>query len=318
MSEADTARAQPVSAPAAGYRVLARKYRPATFDDLIGQEAMVRTHHQCLRDRAHSAGLDSHRRARRRQDDDRPHSRPRPELRSCPTGRSRRRPSTCRPSACIARPIMDSRHVDVLEMDAASHNGVDDIRQINDAVRYAPVERPLQGLHPRRSAHALEGGLQCAAEDAGGAAAPRQVHLRDHGNPQSPGHGAVALPALRPAPRRDRPPCRSSRRHPRQGRGQRGTGSACADRPRGRRLGSRFALAARPGDLARGGRGARRGRAQHARPRRSQPHHRLVRCADAAATSPARSPNCATSTIPAPTRWSCSPTLPSSRISSRG
>ena len=35
--------------------------------------------------------------------------------------------------------IMESRHVDVIEMDAASHNGVDDIRQINDAVRYAPV-----------------------------------------------------------------------------------------------------------------------------------------------------------------------------------
>jgi DNA polymerase-3 subunit gamma/tau len=35
--------------------------------------------------------------------------------------------------------IMESRHVDVLEMDAASHNSVDDIRQINDAVRYAPV-----------------------------------------------------------------------------------------------------------------------------------------------------------------------------------
>src|SRR6185312_9925513 len=35
--------------------------------------------------------------------------------------------------------IMDSRHIDVLEMDAASHNGVDDVRQINDAIRYAPV-----------------------------------------------------------------------------------------------------------------------------------------------------------------------------------
>src|SRR6202040_3947074 len=35
--------------------------------------------------------------------------------------------------------IMESRHVDVLEMDAASHNGVDDVRQINEAVRYAPV-----------------------------------------------------------------------------------------------------------------------------------------------------------------------------------
>jgi DNA polymerase-3 subunit gamma/tau len=35
--------------------------------------------------------------------------------------------------------IMESRHLDVIEMDAASHNGVDDVRQINDAVRYAPV-----------------------------------------------------------------------------------------------------------------------------------------------------------------------------------
>ena len=35
--------------------------------------------------------------------------------------------------------IIDSRHLDVIEMDAASHNGVDDVRQINDAIRYAPV-----------------------------------------------------------------------------------------------------------------------------------------------------------------------------------
>ena len=37
------------------------------------------------------------------------------------------------------QPIMESRHVDVIEMDAASHNGVDDVRQINEAVRYSPV-----------------------------------------------------------------------------------------------------------------------------------------------------------------------------------
>ncbi|MGA6969104.1 MAG: DNA polymerase III subunit gamma/tau, partial [Xanthobacteraceae bacterium] len=35
--------------------------------------------------------------------------------------------------------IMESRHLDVIEMDAASHNGVEDVRQINDAIRYAPV-----------------------------------------------------------------------------------------------------------------------------------------------------------------------------------
>ena len=35
--------------------------------------------------------------------------------------------------------IIESRHPDVLEMDAASHNSVDDVRQINDAIRYAPM-----------------------------------------------------------------------------------------------------------------------------------------------------------------------------------
>src|SRR4029077_2916110 len=37
------------------------------------------------------------------------------------------------------RAIMESRHLDVIEMDAASHNGIDDVRQINEAIRYAPV-----------------------------------------------------------------------------------------------------------------------------------------------------------------------------------
>ena len=96
---------------------------------------------------------------------------------------------------------MESRHLDVIEMDAASHNGVDDVRQINDAIRYAPVSRALQGLHPRRSAHALRRGLQRAAEDAGRAAAAREVRVRHDRDPQGADHGPVALPALRPAPR---------------------------------------------------------------------------------------------------------------------
>src|SRR6266566_4631402 len=87
----------PAGAPEPGYRVLARKYRPWTFDDLIGQDAMVRTLSNAFE-----------------------------------TGRMPQIGVHC-------REIMESRHVDVLEMDAASHNGVDDVRQINEAVRYAPV-----------------------------------------------------------------------------------------------------------------------------------------------------------------------------------
>ena len=99
---------------------------------------------------------------------------------------------------------MESRHIDVLEMDAASHNGVDDVRQINDAVRYAPVSARYK-VYILDEVHMLSGAaFNALLEDAGRAAAAREIHLRHDRNPQSPDHGAVALPALRSAPRRGR------------------------------------------------------------------------------------------------------------------
>ena len=177
--------------------------------------------------------------------------------------------------------IMESRHLDVIEMDAASHNGVDDVRQINDAIRYAPVQARYK-VYILDEVHMLSPrGLQRAAEDAGGAAAARQVHLRHHRDPQGAGDGAVALPALRPAPRRCRRAGQASAGH-RQDREDRGrAGGAGADRARRGRLGARFAVAVRPGDRARRRHRARRGRAADARPCRPHPHHRSVRGGDA-------------------------------------
>ena len=120
------------------YRVLARKYRPSTFDDLIGQDAMVRTV---------SNGFEAGRI---------------PQAWILTGVRGVGKTTTARilaralnyelPDGSVTGPtitmpvlgvhcqaIMDSRHLDVIEMDAASHNGVDDVRAINDAVRYAPV-----------------------------------------------------------------------------------------------------------------------------------------------------------------------------------
>jgi len=122
----------------AAYRVLARKYRPSTFDDLIGQDAMVRTV---------SNGFEAGRI---------------PQAWILTGVRGVGKTTTARilaralnyelPDGSVTSPtikmpvlgvhceaIMESRHLDVIEMDAASHNGVDDVRQINDAVRYAPV-----------------------------------------------------------------------------------------------------------------------------------------------------------------------------------
>ena len=122
----------------ASYRVLARKYRPSTFADLIGQDAMVRTI---------SNGFEAGRI---------------PQAWVLTGVRGVGKTTTARilaralnyelPDGSVTGPtvtmpvlgihcqaIMESRHLDVIEMDAASHNSVEDVRAINEAIRYAPV-----------------------------------------------------------------------------------------------------------------------------------------------------------------------------------
>ena len=122
----------------ASYRVLARKYRPSTFADLIGQDAMVRTI---------SNGFEAGRI---------------PQAWVLTGVRGVGKTTTARilarslnyelPDGSVTCPtvsmpvlgihcqaIMESRHLDVIEMDAASHNSVEDVRAINEAIRYAPV-----------------------------------------------------------------------------------------------------------------------------------------------------------------------------------
>ncbi len=140
MSEPDSptgAGSAPAEA-AGGYRVLARKYRPASFDDLIGQEAMVRTVSNAFETgRIPQAWILTGVRGVGKTTTARILARAlNYEL---PDG-SVKGPTIHMPVMGIHdQAIIDSRHIDVLEMDAASHNGVDDVRQINDAARYAPV-----------------------------------------------------------------------------------------------------------------------------------------------------------------------------------
>jgi DNA polymerase-3 subunit gamma/tau len=120
------------------YRVLARKYRPSTFDDLIGQEAMVRTISNAFETgRIPQAWILTGVRGVGKTTTARILARALNY--QLPDG-SVTGPSIKLPTLGVhCRPIMESRHLDVIEMDAASHNGVDDVRQINDAIRYAPV-----------------------------------------------------------------------------------------------------------------------------------------------------------------------------------
>ena len=118
----------------AAYRVLARKYRPATFADLIGQEAMVRTLRNAFEaDRiAHAFVLTGVRGVGKTTT-----ARIIAKGLNCVgpdgTGGATIEPcGLCEP--CVA--IAEGRHVDVMEMDAASRTGVGDIREIIDSVAY--------------------------------------------------------------------------------------------------------------------------------------------------------------------------------------
>jgi DNA polymerase-3 subunit gamma/tau len=120
------------------YRVLARKYRPASFEDLIGQDAMVRTLSNAFETgRIPQAWILTGVRGVGKTTTARILARAlNYEL---PDG-SVTAPTIRMPTLGVhCQAIMESRHVDVLEMDAASHNSVDDVRQINDAIRYAPA-----------------------------------------------------------------------------------------------------------------------------------------------------------------------------------
>ena len=121
-----------------GYRVLARKYRPASFADLIGQDAMVRTISNAFETgRIPQAWILTGVRGVGKTTTARILARAlNYEL---PDG-SVKEPTVNMPVMGVhCQAIIESRHIDVLEMDAASHNSVEDVRQINDAIRYAPV-----------------------------------------------------------------------------------------------------------------------------------------------------------------------------------
>ncbi len=131
------AAALPVAAEApTPYRVLARKYRPSTFAELIGQDALVRTLTNAFAQNriAHAfmltgvRGVGKTTTARiiaRALNCVGPDGKGGPTITPC---------GTC--DNCVA--IAGDRHVDVMEMDAASRTGIDDIRELIDGVRYAP------------------------------------------------------------------------------------------------------------------------------------------------------------------------------------
>ena len=128
----------PPAAKAEAYRVLARKYRPQDFTGLIGQEALVRTLKNAFATGriAHAFMLTGVRGVGKTTT-----ARIIARALNCVGPDGKRKDPTIQPCGvcepCVA--IAEARHMDVLEMDGASNNGVEEVRQIIDSVRYAPA-----------------------------------------------------------------------------------------------------------------------------------------------------------------------------------
>ncbi len=127
----------PTDPAASPYRVLARKYRPVTFSALIGQDALVRTLTTALRTGrvAHAFILTGVRGIGKTTT-----ARIIARALNCvgPDGKGGPTAEPCGVCEhCLA--IGQDRHVDVIEMDAASRTGVDDIRDLIEGVQYRPV-----------------------------------------------------------------------------------------------------------------------------------------------------------------------------------
>jgi DNA polymerase-3 subunit gamma/tau len=239
--------------------VLARKYRPAHFGDLIGQERDGPHPDQRLQTgRIPQAWMLTGVRGVGKTTTARILARALNYERPMDGRRADHRPARF---GIHCQAIMEGRHIDVIEMDAASNNGVDDVRQINDAVRYAPVSARYK-VYIIDEVHMLSTvGLQRLPEDAGRAAAARKF--------------IFATTEIRKVPVTVLSRCQrfdlrrvdagllvahlsASARRKGTSRSRRGAGR---DRARRRRLGARFALDPRSGDRPCG----RHGRARRVR-----------------------------------------------------
>ena len=133
----DNAPSRETSANDSAYQVLARKYRPQKFSELVGQDALVRTITNAIRgDRiAHSFILTGVRGVGKTTT-----ARIIARSLNCIGADGQGGPTVSPCGVCEhCKAIADSRDVDVLEMDAASRTGVDNIRELLDGVRYLPA-----------------------------------------------------------------------------------------------------------------------------------------------------------------------------------
>ena len=175
------------------YKVLALKYRPTTFDEVVGQTTVTRTLRNAIeQDRIGHAFLLSGARGVGKTTT----ARILAKALNCSRGEGADRGARAASATRAAR-SRTGQSLDVQEIDGATNNSVDQVRELRESARYNPARDRFK-IWIIDEVHMLSaGGLQRAAEDAGGAAAAGEVHLRHHRVPQDPGDDPLPLPAVR-------------------------------------------------------------------------------------------------------------------------
>ena len=190
---------------------LYRKYRPRTFAEVIGQEHVTEPLSQALRSgRLHHAYLFSGPRGCGKTSSARILAR----SLNCEQGPTPEPCGEC--DSCRSLAPDGPGSIDVIEIDAASHGGVDDARELRERAFFAPARSRFK-IYVIDEAHMVStAGLQRAAQARRGAAGLRQVHLRHDRAGEGARHDQVAHPPLPvPADPAGRAPARTWSSSPR-------------------------------------------------------------------------------------------------------
>ena len=172
------------------YTVVARRYRPQRFEDVVGQDHVVQALRNAIRlNRVAQAYLFCGTRGVGKTSMARIFA----KCLNCVQGPTESPCQVCDICQAIAVGPGRRRHRDRRGQQQRRRAGARAAAERRAAAQ--PV--PVQDLLHRRSAHALDRGLQRPAQDAGRAAAARQVLLRDDRGEQDPDHGPLAVPAVR-------------------------------------------------------------------------------------------------------------------------